>query len=317
MARRLRVEFAGALYHVIVRGNERRDVFRDDSDREGYLRRLERYRERFEFRLLAFCLMSNHVHLAVEAGSVPLSRVMLALQSSYTQAFNRRHRRVGHLFQGRYKAFLVDADRYFVALIRYIHRNPVEAGLAERPEDYAWSSDRYYRRGKGPEWLDLDRGYFLLGARRVDGPRRYRDLTREAGSVSYEELGTTAQIVKGDEAFAAQVMGKVEVPELIRRSLRVERIARLVAESEGLDLESLQASSRRRGVALARALTGYLGKTCGRIPYVRTAAFFNRDGSTLAKDILRLEGLLLTSPKLRRRAAELSQRLIENARIQA
>jgi hypothetical protein len=135
-----------------------------------------------------------------------------------------------------------------VALIRYIHRNPGEAGLAERPEDYAWSSDRYYRRGKGPEWLDLDRGYFLLGARRMDGPRRYRVLTREAGSESYEELGTTAQIVKGDEAFAAQVMGRVEVPELIRRSLRVERIARLVAESEGLDLESLRASSRRRGV---------------------------------------------------------------------
>ena len=123
------MEFPGALYHVIVRGNERRDVFRDDADRELYLRRVHHYRERFEFRLLAYCLMSNHVHLALESGSVPLSRVMLGLQSSYTQAFNRRYRRSGHLFQGRYKAYLVDGDRYFAALIRYVHHNPVEARL--------------------------------------------------------------------------------------------------------------------------------------------------------------------------------------------
>ncbi len=84
--------------------------------------------------------------LAVERGPVTLSRVMLALQSAYTQWFNRRHGRVGHLFQGRYKAFLIEKDRYLLALIRYIHRNPVEAGLARRPQDYAWSSDRYFRR---------------------------------------------------------------------------------------------------------------------------------------------------------------------------
>ncbi len=93
--------------------------------------------------------MSNHVHLAIEAGRDPLSRIMAGLQSSYTQYFNRRHRRVGHLFQGRYKAFLVDKDRYALALLRYVHENPVKAGIVVRPEEYVWSSDRYYRRGKG------------------------------------------------------------------------------------------------------------------------------------------------------------------------
>ena len=106
-----------------------------------------RYRERFRFRLLAYCLMDNHVHLAVETGKAPLSRIMACLQSSYTQYFNRHYGRVGHLFQGRYKAFLVEKDRYALALLRYIDENPVKAGVAATAQAYRWSSDRDYREG--------------------------------------------------------------------------------------------------------------------------------------------------------------------------
>src|SRR5712692_10477431 len=156
MARPPRLEFAGAVYHVVVRGNERRAIFRDDGDREQYLARLAHYRKKFGFRLLAFCLMDNHVHLAIRTDQVPLSRIMAGLQSSYTQWFNRRHKRAGHLFQGRYKAFLVQEDRYLLGLVRYIHENPVKARLVKKTKDHAWSSDRYYRRGSGPEWLDAE-----------------------------------------------------------------------------------------------------------------------------------------------------------------
>jgi REP-associated tyrosine transposase len=117
VARQPRVEFPGALYHVIVRRNERKSVFRS-ADRARYLERLAHYREKFQFRLLAYCLMDNHVHLAVETGRHPLPRVMAGLQTSYTQYFNRRHDRVGHLFQGRYEAFVVEQDRHGLALLR-------------------------------------------------------------------------------------------------------------------------------------------------------------------------------------------------------
>src|SRR5713226_4605632 len=127
MARPLRLEFPGALYHVIARGNERKSIYRDNEDRQRYLDRLSFYRKKFSFQLLAYCLMDNHVHLAIETGKAPLSRIMAGLQSSYTQYFNWRHARVGHLFQGRYKALLVDEDPYGLALIRYIHENPVRA----------------------------------------------------------------------------------------------------------------------------------------------------------------------------------------------
>ncbi len=149
-------------------------MFRDDTDRARYLSRLAHYREKFGFRLLAFCLMDNHVHLAVETGEHPLSRIMAGVQFTYTQYFNRRDRRVGHLFQGRYKALIVDQDAYLLALVRYIHENPVEAKLVERPGDYRWSSDRYYRKGKGPEWLDLDVVLRMFGRGRREAARRYR-----------------------------------------------------------------------------------------------------------------------------------------------
>jgi putative transposase len=313
MARPPRVEFPGALYHVIIRGNERKAVFRDDADRELYLRRLAHYRERYEFRLIAYCLMSNHVHLAMETGEVPLSRVMHGLQSSYTQAFNRRHRRSGHLFQDRYKAFLVDADRYFAALLRYIHSNPLEARLTDRAEDYAWSSDSFYRRGRGPDWLDLDRGYSLMGAPRRGAARKYRELMGDEGPERYDAVGSVAQTFKGDETFAEAMLQRIEVPELIRRSLRVEQVARAVAGEMELDLSSLRSPSRREGASRARAMTAYLGRLCGRIPYARTAAYFNRDGSSVAKDVLALDQALRNSRSLRDRVDSLARRLIRTS----
>jgi REP element-mobilizing transposase RayT len=166
MARKPRVEFEGAFYHVIVRGNQRRQIFRDDEDRRAYLERLEHYRQRTDFTVYAYVLMSNHVHLLLETKKVPLSRIMQGIQFTYTQRYNRRHRTVGHLFQGRYKAILCDRDAYLVELVRYIHFNPVrprdrrKAIPSERRgelERYRWSSHRaYVGTAKGPEWLSLE-----------------------------------------------------------------------------------------------------------------------------------------------------------------
>jgi REP-associated tyrosine transposase len=176
MPRPPRLEFSGSVYHVIARGNEQRDVFRDDSDRELYLCRLARYQARFRFRLYAYCLMTNHVHLALETGAVPISRIVLSLHRSYAQEFNQRHQRVGHLFQGRYKAYLVQKTAYLLALIRYIHENPVKAGLVRHAADYRWSSDRFYRGKTPPDWLDPPGLLQLLGADPARAARRYRSL---------------------------------------------------------------------------------------------------------------------------------------------
>lgn len=153
MARPQRIEYEGAVYHVTARGNERRAIFRDDADHERFLRVLGESVERFETRLYLFCLMSNHIHLVVETPRANLGRFMHRLQTAYAVYFNRRHRRSGHLMQGRYGARLVEKDAYILRLSRYVHLNPVFTAAARRLlvreritwlREYRWSSYRSY-----------------------------------------------------------------------------------------------------------------------------------------------------------------------------
>lgn len=300
MARPPRLEFPGAVYHVTVRGNERRPVFRDDSDRNEYLDRIAHYRERFRFRLLAYCLMTNHVHLAVRSGPVPLSRVMAGLQSSYTQWFNRRHGRVGHLFQGRYKAFLVQEDRYLLALIRYIHLNPVCARLVESASEYRWSSDRFFRRGSGPAWLDLDGALPTFGPTRRSAVRRYIELVDGPAALpSYEDLRAIDQIVKGDEIFALDRFEAADQLAPLLRGLSEDRVIEVVARMRGLTQEDLTGPKRGGSIAFARCLAAYVARRLARISTRRLARRFHRDDSSFVRPMAKLEKRLETDGHLR------------------
>ena len=154
MARPPRVFGSGLLYHVIVRGNHRETVFLGHPDYETYLHRLAVYRARYAVTLHAYCLMPNHVHLVLGTAALPLDRFMQCLQQSYTQRFNRRYAQVGHVFQGRYKALLCETDEYLVTLVRYVHQNPVRAGLVTRAEDYPYSGHRAYLGEIATELVD-------------------------------------------------------------------------------------------------------------------------------------------------------------------
>src|ERR671918_2134329 len=170
MARRPRLLAPGLLYHVIVRGNQRQKTFLGDSDYRAYLERLGRYRKRWRVTVLAYCLMSNQVHLLVETGSEPLSKFMQGLQQSYTQYFNRKHHKVGHLFQGRYKAIVCEKDEYLLTLVRYIHLNPIRANIAKLDE-YTYSGHREYCGARASEVLETSRVLEMLGGRA--GYRRF------------------------------------------------------------------------------------------------------------------------------------------------
>ena len=165
MARPLRIEYPGAFYHVMNRGLERREIFRDKKDYEGFLHLCLAIHKRFKVIFNAYSLMPNHYHLMLETPEGNLARAMRHLDGVYTQGFNRRKgkkRRVGPLFQGRYKAILIDKEAYSLQLCRYIHLNPVKAKIVSRPEDHTYSSFQFYagRGGKRPEFLETD---WLLG----------------------------------------------------------------------------------------------------------------------------------------------------------
>ena len=155
MARPLRIEFPGAIYHVTSRGDRREAIFDDDTDREALLQVLDRTLTRFDGCVFAYCLMDNHYHLVLHTRRANLSRIMRDVNGIYTQAYNHRHGTVGHLFQGRFKAILVDRDAYLLEVCRYVELNPVRAAMVGDPGGWPWSSYRALTGAAAvPPWLD-------------------------------------------------------------------------------------------------------------------------------------------------------------------
>ena len=160
MARQPRIHVAGALYHVIARGNNRENVFGDASDKELYLQLLQHYKQKFPYQLWAYVLMDNHIHLLIRVSDDPLAKIMQGVQLTYTQYFNKKYQRVGHAFQQRYKAKLCRQDRYLLTLLRYIHYNPVKAGVSA-DLNYPWSSHQYYLQPRMKGGLLVDTAFVL------------------------------------------------------------------------------------------------------------------------------------------------------------
>jgi REP element-mobilizing transposase RayT len=216
MARPPRIEFSGALYHVTSRGDRREPIFVDNFDRNALLDVLADGLARLDANVLAYCLMGNHYHLVVHTRQANLSQLMRHVNGVYTQRFNRRHGLVGHLFQGRFKAILVDRQSYLLEVCRYVDLNPVRAGLVAQPADWPWSSYAAHTgMHAGPPWLDSQALWStLLGdpattpAQAALGAGRYADLVRAAPGLRLWDEGVHRQLVLGSEAFAERVLAQ-------------------------------------------------------------------------------------------------------------
>lgn len=227
MARPLRIELAGGLYHVTSRGDRREAIYLDDRDRRQWLILLGQVCERFNWACHGYCLMSNHYHMVVETIEGNLSQGMRQLNGVYTQYFNRRHRRVGHVYQGRYKAILVEKDRYLLELTRYVVLNPVRAGMVKHAGAWPWSS---YRAMTGqatcPSWLQAD---WLLGQfsrQRKRAIDKYKDFVRQGVGLPSIWTELNQQIYLGSERFIKKMQQAIskeadlgEIPRAQRRPI--------------------------------------------------------------------------------------------------
>jgi len=208
VARPLRIEYTGAFYHITSRGNERKEVFKSQRDREKFLFYLESATERYGAIIHVYCLMDNHYHLLIETPVGNLSQIMHHINGAYTTYFNAKRERSGHLFQGRYKAILIEADEYAKELSRYIHLNPVRAGVAENPEEYKWSSCMYYTVKKNaPGWLE--RGFILgyFGKKLAVSMKSYRDFIHAVMDQAYENplAELNHSVILGSGQFVTEI----------------------------------------------------------------------------------------------------------------
>jgi len=201
MARPLRLEFAGALYHITSRGNERKAIYADDTDFELFLTLLGKVCEQYNWVMHAYCLMTNHYHLLVETPDANLSKGMRQLNGTFTQAINRKHKRVGHLFQGRYKAVLVDRDAYLLELNRYIVLNPIRAKMVQNPGDWPWSNwHAVMGKMASPEWLATEALLSMFGKKRKTAREKYEAFVQQGkGVLVWDKLSN--QIFLGSDDF--------------------------------------------------------------------------------------------------------------------
>ncbi|MBN8503549.1 MAG: transposase [Burkholderiales bacterium] len=232
MSRPLRIEFPGAVYHVTARGDRRESIFDDDDDRELFLTVMAQALERCDAQTLAYCLMGNHYHLVLHTRAANLSRLMRHLNGVYTQSYNRRHGKVGHLLQGRFKAILVDREAYLLTVCRYVELNPVRAGMVQDPSQWAWSSYlAHVGRVQAPAWLDtLGLHAYMLGreirsaADTRLAAKRYADLVSSVPDLKLWDEGLRQQIFLGGEDFVTRMQERVQPQQLAAPEIpRVQR----------------------------------------------------------------------------------------------
>jgi putative transposase len=247
MSRPLRIEFPGALYHVTGRGNARQRIYRNDEDREQFLSILSHVVGRYGWLCHAYCLMDNHYHLLVETPKPNLSLGMRQLNGLYTQFHNRHHRRVGHLFQGRFKAILVEKESHLLELCRYVVLNPVRAKMVKHPGKWGWSS---YRATAGevivPDYLTVDWLLGQYGSRLHDAQKRYRTYVAEGIGTPGPWEKLQGQIYLGGKEFVTKHQPDRVIREVPRRQTQAHRpgLKELLGSKQSPDSAILEAYSR-------------------------------------------------------------------------
>jgi REP element-mobilizing transposase RayT len=305
MARPLRSEFPGALYHVTARGNERRAIYRSDDDRRRFLATLDDIVGRFHLLLHTYVLMDNHYHLLIETLEANLGRAMHDLNGAYAQAFNRGHRRVGHLLQGRYQSPLVQRDAYLLELSRYIHLNPVRAGMVARADEYRWSSARaYLGRCPTPGFLTVAEVLGHFGGRVHGARRRYEayldEACRSPPRSPFDNL--IAQTLLGDGAWVETMRARIDaclrsgrlpldlsgelpaVHDLYRRPTVAQIVSAVAAVTRTAPGHIYRPHSRAQG----RAVAIYLASKWAGLPQKDVGSAFGIRSFAVSKVIARV-----------------------------
>jgi putative transposase len=332
MARSLRIAYEGAVYHVTARGNERRTIFRDDADRERFLRVLGESVRQFEVRLYLFCLMSNHLHLVIETPRANLSVFMHRLLTAYTVYFNQHHGRCGHLFQGRYGARLVEKDTYLLRLSRYVHLNPVFTAAARRRpvserlallRQYRWSSYRsYIGRDRPLEFVDPAPIWAAVSAeptRRRPTYRRFVESGIEKIDSTFLEAQNASGLCLGSESFRDRIgtwyrQRLAAAPRredvAFRRAGRVlsgEEILAVVCRQWGVQREELQ---RRRRDSFDRALASRMLCEHGGLTQRQVAQILRiGSGACVSQHLRKLAHALESNRTLQNRVRTLTEEL--------
>jgi len=313
MARQLRIEYAGAFYHVFSRGNLKEKIFFEDRDREKFLIILKRTKETFCYLLHAYVLMENHYHLLLETPQGNLSRIMQNINTSYTVYVNNKYNRSGHLLQGRYKSILVEKESYLLELNRYIHLNPVRQGLVDDPAEYEWSSYTAYTiNPKNPSLVDVEDTLSYFSFKRSGAIKRYKEFVEDGiGKDITPFHNIKAGILLGREKFEQEARryldGKEDDEELpslkkIRGVITVSEVVDTLSRIYGVEIlgrKGVKGEERKIAVYLSKVLSSDKNKEVGK--------YFGIKAAAVSKTVKEIEERLERSLRLQRVIDELKR----------
>ena len=289
MGRKPRLHLPGGLYHVTLRGNNRQAIFFDDDDRQRWERLIEEGIRRYQHRIHAYCWMTNHVHLAIQCHDEPLSGFMSFVASQYARSTNNKNGCSGHLFERRHRAILVQADSYLKELLRYIHLNPMRAGLVNDLADYRWSSHQAYTGGDQPNWLTLNWALSFFGESVNEARQAYaRFIQSDCQTPIQHELrnGTEGDHrVVGDDGLWASLNLELTKPP---SHLTLDEITQEICRNNGVSEARLVSSSREHKYSRIRAEIGLIAIESSIATNAEIARRFNRGQSGMSQAISRL-----------------------------
>lgn len=288
MPRPRRLEYAGAFYHVISRGNRQQPIFHKKGDYQRFLETIYTAAGRYHFHLYAYVLMPNHFHLLLEQEDFPLSRLMQVLLTSYARWHNLRYRQIGHLFQGRYRAILCDKESYLLELTRYIHLNPVRARIVKDPKAYPWSSYPAYLRMAAVESLETGLVLGMLGKQKAKACRAYERFVLDAIEEGRRPdfYNCREQIFLGDDRFVEegkkryQTTTKVQLGSPVKPPMQkiLNAVASIMGTTVPLLVGTTEGDTEKRARELAAGIArGYFG-----LSLTEVAAAFNRRPNTIS-----------------------------------
>ena len=275
---------------MMMRGNGGEEIFFDDDDRYHFYLLAQQGIERFGHRIHGFCCMTNHVHLAIQVGEITLSKIIQNLSFRYTRWINQRRKRIGHLFQGRYKAILVDADSYLLELVRYIHLNPCRAGMVKDPMQYPWSGHRAYLGEEQLPWLTTEWVLGHFSQQKAAAKRRYAKFIQEGLGegyrIEFHSGGEEDARVLGEDRFVNRVFNRdrsrVKPPS-------TNKIVQIVCRHYEISEPDLWDRSRQRRLAEARGVIAWLVVQNESGTLTELAQKFNRDVSALSLAVRKID----------------------------
>ena len=288
MPRLPRLHVPGGFYHVMLRGNHSEDLFSSLADRDALNDIVSEATHKHGSRTHAFCWMTNHLHALIQIGEKPLGKLMQQVASRYSRYRHRQLKTTGHFFERRYRAKLVELDAYLFALLRYIHRNPVTAGIVTDPVEYAWSSHRAYLGMESPSWLTTDVCLGLFGRTQAEAQQSYRQWMAQESYASEQRLLDDAHPddprVLGTDKFLASLPAPTIVP---RGVLTLNELAEQICERHGVDIDQLRSPARQRKLSAVRlALVREAQR--GRIASThQVARYLNRSPSSISELLTR------------------------------